>query len=125
LNNGIHQKLLVFPYASTLADLVPKPVIDAPTNLPSQTHRTTPSSSCQEPQSVTDETPNQCTVLSVLSLWKTYGGRKRPPFQDKLCFIGQIGHMARACNKKKENDARPRTCHIAPLPPRGSPLDEE
>jgi len=60
--------------------------------------------------------------LNVKALWKTYSRRKRPPFQEQTClYCGKPGHMARACNKKKENDARPRN----PVTTRATTTQEE
>jgi len=60
--------------------------------------------------------------LNVRSPLETYSGRKRPPFQEQtLPLLWQPGHMAHACNKKKENDARPHN----PVTARATTTQEE
>jgi len=133
LNNGIHQKLLgVSPTPTTLADLV------------SKAHKFDRAYEIYQSQNHEDHTllllprtailsqmkhKSMLRFLNILSpLVNLQRKKKTAIFKNKLClYCGKPGHMARACNKKKENDARPRnpvTTH-ATTTQEEAPLDED
>ncbi len=127
LNNGIHQKLLgVSPMPTTLADLVSKArEFDRAYEIyQSQNPRgPRPPPPARNRNLVTDETQiNAAVPQRPKPFGKLTAEEKDRRFKNKLClYCGKPGHMARACNKKKENDARPRN----PVTARATTTQEE
>src|SRR5882762_8920736 len=133
LNNGIHQKLLgVSPMPTTLADLVSKArEFDRAYEIyQSQNPRgPRPPPPARNRNLVTDETQiNAAVPQRPKPFGKLTAEEKDRRFKNKPGhYCGKPGHMARACNKKKENDARPHnpvtTC--ATTTQEEAPLDED
>jgi len=127
LNNGIHQKLLgVSPTPTTLADLVSKArEFDRAYEIyQSQNPRgPRPPPPARNRNLVTDGTQiNAAVPQRPKPFGKLTAEEKDRRFKNKLClYCGKPGHMARACNKKKENDARPRN----PVTTRATTTQEE
>src|SRR6266404_1459920 len=127
LNNGIHQKLLgVSPTPTTLADLVSKAcefdhAYEIYQSQNPQGPR--PPLPAKNRNLVTDETQINATVPQCPKPFgKLTAEEKDHHFKNKLClYCGKSGHMVQACNKKKENDARPHN----PVTTRATTTQEE
>jgi len=101
MNQWNTQNCLVFPYATTLADLFQAVNSSRLTRSKARTTRTTPLSSCKNRNLLSDETQINATVPQLLSPLENYAEEKDHLSRTNSALCGKSGHMRELLNKKK------------------------